>query len=483
MKAKRLICAVLALVMLCALLTSCGEKNSSGDEVVLKWYIPLDKQDDISLVNEEVNKYTMEKLGVKIDMALIDDAVYKERMNMNMASGDSYDLCWIGYLNPYENAVDKGGILPLDELLESTPDLKKEIPDYMWEQCKTDGKIYVVPNMQINCSSTALTFKKELVDKYNFDLDSITKTEDIEPWLKVIKENEPQIIPFQTAWGISSFRSLDEKHSITGENVIGTIDDGDRVKVVNGKEYGDAYTKAKKLYDWWKKGYIRKDNATVMDESTDVKAGRFFCTQSVYKPGMDAENLSLYGYETVSKRVSKSYLSNGMAAGAALAIGRNSKHPEETIKFIELINTDKYLYNLICFGIEGKHYNKAGENRIELVENSGYNPSASWKFGNQFNAYLLPGQPDDAWEQTIALNEQAISTNTLGYRASETPAKIKNIKTKLDGVEKEFIAYRQGVVDPDTYWDEYMKKLEENGLQEYIDYMQKCYDEWFDSKK
>ena len=69
-----------------------------------------------------------------------------------------------------------------------------------------------------------------------------------------------------------------------------------------------------------------------------------------------------------------------------IGISRTSKNPEKAFKFIELVNTDKDLYNLICFGIEGKHYNLDENGRVVFNDQGGYIPKACWKFGNQFNA-------------------------------------------------------------------------------------------------
>ena len=57
------------------------------------------------------------------------------------------------------------------------------------------------------------------------------------------------------------------------------------------------------------------------------------------------------------------------------AISRTSKNPEIAMKFLEMFNTDKYLNNLINFGIEGTHYVKVADNVIKAgPQNDQYNP-------------------------------------------------------------------------------------------------------------
>lgn len=68
-----------------------------------------------------------------------------------------------------------------------------------------------------------------------------------------------------------------------------------------------------------------------------------------------------------------------------LSINANSKHKEQAMMYINLINTDKVLYNLICYGIENKHYVlKDGFYSLPdgvTAEQVGYNPGINWALG------------------------------------------------------------------------------------------------------
>ena len=46
-------------------------------------------------------------------------------------------------------------------------------------------------------------FTKEYVDKYNIPYESIHSLEDLEPWLKIIKKNEPGVVPLYITKGFS----------------------------------------------------------------------------------------------------------------------------------------------------------------------------------------------------------------------------------------------------------------------------------------
>ena len=139
------------------------------------------------------------------------------------------------------------------------------------------------------------------------------------------------------------------------------------------------------------------------------------------------------------------------------------------------------VYNLLCYGIEGKHYNKVGENRIETIKDSGYAPNKSWEFGNNFNAYLMEGQEDDIWEQTKEVNETATVSKLLGFALDTEP-----IKSELEAcnaaVEEYMYNLTAGAVDIDTKLPEFQKKLKNAGVDRMIAEVQKQVDEWKKNK-
>ena len=59
-------------------------------------------------------------------------------------------------------------------------------------------------------------------------------------------------------------------------------------------------------------------------------------------------------------------ITNASARGAMTAINKNSAHPEKAMEFLNLVNTDEYLRNLLNYGIEGVHWTKAEPTAEEL---------------------------------------------------------------------------------------------------------------------
>lgn len=139
------------------------------------------------------------------------------------------------------------------------------------------------------------------------------------------------------------------------------------MKVIN--EFTKAETKAfyKILNRFYKLKYIKKPK-DLYDNSENSKA--FAILNTDYNP------LSLSD-SAVSERVniylSKPTISNSSGTGCMNAISSKTIDPELDLKLIELINTDKYLNNLLHFGVEGRHYVKSSDNVIKYP--SGINQS------------------------------------------------------------------------------------------------------------
>ena len=401
-------------VLLCATavmsVASCG-KDKTEEIPTLTWYVVGDKQEDTASVMAEVNKITEEKIGAKLDIQFIDAAAFQQRMSMLMASGDPFDLCFTGYTNVYNQAAENGGLLELDELLETVPDLKKSIPDDMWEASRYDGKIYAVPNNQIQGIVYAYELRKELLDKYNIDASKMEYPEDIEPYLQAVKDNEPNLIPYRGNYGAwpwtgKKWEALENgllyMNKETGE-------------ILPPCDVPEVKQSAKTRNKWFNQGFYRPDALTVGNDSADYNAGRYATSDTSWKPGAEANVKNQRGWDIEFVKLNERYKNVGYCCSTMIGIGRNSQYPEKAMKFIELVNLDKELYNLICFGIQGKHYNLDENGQVEYIDGSGYAPKADWKFGNQLNAYTLKGQPLDVWEETQRENDSAIVSRLNGF--------------------------------------------------------------------
>ena len=93
------------------------------------------------------------------------------------------------------------------------------------------------------------------------------------------------------------------------------------------------------------------------------------------------------------------------------------------MKFINLLHTDKDLYNLLTIGEEGLEYqwktaydeNDNEYQYVNYIKSSKYKPMADWAYGCEFNAYRKRGYSNTWVEEVKAINTSAVYSPAYGF--------------------------------------------------------------------
>ena len=488
MNGKKLLCALLAGTMM---LSFAGCKKDTevaeGDVPTLIYLVPGDPQKDEVTVETALNEILVEKIGAKVDLQFIDWNAWKEKTNLMMATQEYFDIA-SGYQMSISELVSNDSIYDMTDLLEETPKLKEELPEYLWEAASVDGRVYCVPNQQIEASNTGIAVRKDLAEKYNFDVSKVETIMDLEPFWQAVRDNEQGIYPFKmSSASIFVKDALGDKYEpqpqSSGYGTTLIKIDHETFKVSATPDFYGLKEGAKLATECGEKGYFRADRATASDDSADMAAGKYASFTSWYKPGEEAEIKNRTGYDYITKLITKPVISEGTPLSTKTIMSAYTNYPEKSMKFIELLNTDKEVFNLISFGVEDKHYTWADEEHIQLNTESGYCPNSSWVFGNVFNAYPMVGQEATVWEDTKALNDSADVSPLMGITFDTT-----DIQVELAQCTKVQSLYLVAMIDraignPDEYWEDYRKELEKAGIDKVIECYQKQVDEFIANKK
>lgn len=456
------------------------------DPVKLKWVLRIPAQKDGEAVLTEVNKILKEKINATLDIQFIDAAAYLEKTKLMIAAGEDFDIMFTapGY-QFYEN-VAKGAFLPMDELVTKyAPKAYGQIPVNFWDAMKVNNKIYGFPNYQIAARQTTITMRKDMAEKYGIDTSSIKKLEDLEPALAKIKAGESSDKYMLGSLGSIQMDTMNylKMETLGGEGTPGAVlQDGTDYKVVNQYEQPAFVNYVKLTKSWADKGYVSKDLALAKNTEELYKNGRIMAMLGAYKPGGEAEVKSRYGFEPAYAYLTEPMVSTSSVTATMQAISRTSKNPERAMMFLELVNTDKQLYNMLVYGIEGKHYKKTGDNSIELIPDSGYSTNVSWMLGNQLNAYLLPGVAADIPQKTDALNKSAKTSRIMGFSFNAEPVKSE-VAQCTSVVEKYKDGLSYGMFDVDSTLATMNKELKAAGMDKVIAEKQKQLDAWVAANK
>lgn len=446
-----------------------GSGSDAGEElepVKLVWYLRQSKPNNADAVLEKFNQMVYDEIRATVEFQFINPGDYDDKMTLVMSSGEVYDLAYTAsWTNNYFNNVSRGAYLPLDEYIDKFPDLKNLFKPEIWDAVRINGKIYGVPNMQIMADQKGFWFKKDLVEKYNLDVTNIDSWEKMAEVLQVIKDHEPNIIPLRQGYP-GQFREY-------GPSVEGFLIDPETLKVVIDHDY--MLQEYIIMRDFYERGFFPPDVATMTNEAALIGEGKIFSRYNRYKPGTEAELQNAHGYEFIAIPTGPAVINQGAITSTLTAVSATSKNPERAVMLLDLLNKNKEIYNTLIFGLEGQDYTKVGENRIERIE-GGYQ-IANWMVGNVFNSYLLPGQDDDVWEQTKALNDSAILDPLMGFSFDRTA--VESEIARLNAVSMEFTPIlSNGLDDPETTYREYIEKRKASGEDAVIAEIERQLAEW-----
>ena len=109
---------------------NCKSRRGSCD---CKWLMFGDKPEDYDMVMEDLNQKIKEKINVELDLEIIPQGEYNDKVKLALTAGEDFDLVFTAsWINNFTENLTRDAFLPLDELLETYgQDMKEAIPDWL----------------------------------------------------------------------------------------------------------------------------------------------------------------------------------------------------------------------------------------------------------------------------------------------------------------------------------------------------------------
>ena len=487
MTKKKLITLSLVAAMALGMLSGCGNSqessstngsNSTGDSgdgkvTTVKIHTSGSVQEGWDQVTAALDEYTSEKIGVVAEWSLLPD--YGNQINTIIASGEKYDACFTSnWLNPYNVNVSKGAYMDITDLLpEVTPTLYESYPDYLWGGVSVNNRIYAIPNQQIVARQIGFWAPKEIVEATGTDVYAGKKLTDFKEYFQKAYDQFGA-----TTIGVSFSQAAEycAYEYVSDYLACGAISMNDETaQVVNFYETDEWKSLMEETKQIRELGVVKAEEAN--DRQAMKVSGLYGGT---YKPGVEAEESNVYGIDIVySPTDIEPYVSTSNVTGTLWAVSNNSQNPEETLKYLELLEIDPYVINLITYGIEGVHYEKVSDNVIKPIEGVSY-MQQSWAWGNVFNTYTLETQDEDVWEQTKKMNDNAKRSPILGFGFNSEP--VKNELVNVNTVVTEYSGILTDERDMDELYEQFIADLKTAGVDKVIEEMQKQINDFLANK-
>ncbi|WP_336775558.1 DUF3502 domain-containing protein [Paenibacillus sp. MMO-58] len=321
----------------------------------------------------EVNKIMKEKINAELEWKWIEWTDWQTKYNLALASGEPVDLITIGtdWLDTWGNA-QRGAFMNLDDLLPKyAPQTWNSIPEKDWSESKYNGKIVLIPEDQYTQWVNHGFFYRGDWAKEAGITEPIKDWEGIGKYLQYIKDNKPDVIPWDAVSGTSTFGGFDTSYTdnlelpiSTGYLPVFTTKSYDEKYTVNSPVFEDTMVKyATMMKEWADKGFWREDvlnnkndtraslraGLTGMDQHHTQTFGGLRVQMDKDQPGSD---LQMFPF---ARQGGNNLLELSITHGGT-SVGAHSKNPERALMAYDLIRNDEQIYHLLNYGIEGVQY-------------------------------------------------------------------------------------------------------------------------------
>jgi ABC-type glycerol-3-phosphate transport system substrate-binding protein len=476
----------------CASSSGGGEHASyPGNTVNLVYYTIGEPDKDLKLVNDKINEVLARKIGVTVTYIKVGWQEYDDRLKTLISSGTPFD---IAFATNYAAYAQRGAWLRLDNYLSNVgKDMYDAIDPTFWQgMYMEDGGIYGVPTNKELAVLQQWMYPEALVRKYGIDITKYHTLASLEPLFRMIKEKEPSYIPMQLDDESQNFFQLDGYEYVMDKTLplmVRSLDS--KPSVVNIFETDEARSVLNTLRRYYKDGFINEDAA--MRESQGLKRGeKVFWKAADGGPLSESSWSKDRGYEIVANPVTPPLITTESVRGGVMAVSADTKHPVESVKFLNLLNTDPEVRNLFNFGIEGVHYTLDDNGQVvpkapkgagggDLAQDAPPDyTGVQYTQGNWFILKTMGGQfpdPLNKWDQFRSFNAKAVKSSVVGFTPdlSRMPIQLQNIRMVWD---KYYPSLMTGSVDVDTELPKFNQELKQAGIEEVRAEAQKQLDAW-----
>lgn len=433
---------------------------------------------EVKAVQDKINEYIGDKINVEIDLHDIGSAEYRDKANLALVGGE-IDLLWTANWQETigcDDVVKQNAVYDITSLLPNY-DLYKALPDWVWNSSAYDGKNFFIPVYKESAEGYNLAFRKDLVDKYGWDLSTVKSLKDIEPMLADCYADGLKY-PYLTQRTAMFYRYYLDKFDFFSQDSFMAVDKASNtvVNTIQTPEYLEFSTL---MGDWADKGYLHEDDLTKTTNDTTTQSKDWGVTWWTDVPN-NAEANTRWKQEAEMVKVTENWLQSNGTLGSCYTISSKCT-PEEAdacLKFLSLLYTDTKLADLYTFGIEGVDYNMEN-GKVAKVEGAGYNHSM-WESTSVLVLSIESTEPDDKIQMYKDFNDGAKESIASGFRFNSA-----NVESQYAACQQVFQEYGYvlenggySAADAQKGIDDYQKALDDAGFQDVLAEAQAQYTAW-----
>ena len=445
---------------------------------VVIWY-DFSIPEDFDMIQERADAMTEETLGLHVNLVPVLGSTLRREVDMIEKEGGCVDVV--------VNENDSFSMRPLDDLLEEYgQDIMRLAGEKELDWTRKNGVLYGLPSRADCVASAGIAFRSDILEKYEIDVSQLTTLEQVDELYDKISALEPDLTMVSPLYTGRGFATRYKQYSAVPDTVFDfTGDDPTAVNVYETQEYEDFVTL---IRSWYEKGYLPDELPLINVKGQDLmRTGTLFSYFCACKPGIEWEENVSSRYEVTVVSMKEPEITNDSVQISPWGIAEESTHPEESMRFLNMLYSDSDLVNLLINGVEGVHYEVMEDGMIDFpdgvtAENSGYYPNMGWSFPNQMLSYVWEGNEVNLWEETQKFVESAEVSPVLGFAFDDTGVKRMN-RTLNEIAEKYSSGLESGLLDPEVYLKKMRAEMREAGSDQVREELQRQYEAWKENKQ
>lgn len=345
-----------------------------------------------------------------------------------------------------------------DELNGESKLLRSYIHSTLLSAGKMNGKTVAILNQQTVGEYTYMLVNKELLAKYYWNIDDITSLDTAYPFIRDVKRGEPDYQPF-----VGDISPLNIQYfSPNGEEtVFGSM-------LPLDAKYGDDFAPQRLLQnDLW----VRYTKARYLLEYHDCIGSETFTAEDKFGVAImkgKAEDISPFeeNYHIVTLQAPQGTaenLYNGM-----FAVSTYTKSVARSMEVLTLLNTDAEFRDIFGHGVEGVHYKVEKNDGITKL-NDDYNVPLEYT-GNCFITYPNNGDPKTYWDTYEQHNVELVLSPYFQFEVTEDGIDMEVYKQAQEFMDKFYtnLAKCTNVAEIDLVIDDHLLSSRRGGLKEWI---------------
>ena len=425
-----------------------AQAGESDEIVTIKFLHKGPKPDNWDAVYAKYEEEYMDEVGVALDITWVEHADYKEKLNLEITSGNDWDLVFDASWVQLKNLAPEGYYADLSSYFNNPdeyPGLAAAFSeDVMAANVWFDSMCYIPLFEAYGNGIPVVWYRKDLAKDWGIDEDG-----QIESYDEMEQYWQAAVDAGMIGYGCTQARGFFQQLSVRGESYEGAaqagiqsyssagltvwvyVQDGELVSYAvegsgdeafadfpEGWNYDFAVQRFEKFGEWQDAGYIDPDSLSVTDAGTPFSAGLSasivgtlddYIAYKVYEDnwkaaGKDDAELGYFVYVDSIRNKEEGAIPTDRSGNNGLAVPASSTKIDATMKFLDWMFGSQEAHDLIQYGIEGVDFEYSEvEGTVDVL--SDYN--------SQFGAYGM------TWNPTYALLSTAYDEQTLAYRQYE----------------------------------------------------------------